>query len=116
MKADQISNKEAFEVQCASDIRLAAEVRDTVAAGLDTQEEKAKEEGKAALKQARDDRDAGMGESAAARVAVEAEIEAEKAADIIAHDRITDEIREVAEKLLAINAQIQEHLTALTEL
>lgn len=57
-----------------------------------------------------------MGEAAAAQAAVEAEIELEKANDIIAHDRITDEIKEIAEKLLAINAQITEHLTALTQL
>ena len=116
MKADQITNKQEFEAKCASDIRLAAEVRDTVLAGLDAQEEQAKTEGRAALAQARADREAGMGEAAAQRVAVEAEIELEKQNDQISHDRITDEIREVAEKLLAINAQIQEHLTAFTNL
>ena len=109
-------NKADFEVSIANEVKLAAEVRDCVLNGLDAQEAKAAETRDAALAKAEADKEAGMAEFAAARAAVEAEIEEEKRHDAIAHDHITDEIKEVAEKLLAINAQITEHLTALTNL
>jgi Ca2+-dependent lipid-binding protein len=116
MKAEQEQNKADFEVSIANEVKLAAEVRDCVLNGLDAQEAKAAETRDAALAKAEADKEAGMAEFAAARAAVEAEIEEEKRHDAIAHDHITDEIKEVAEKLLAINAQITEHLTALTNL
>jgi hypothetical protein len=47
---------------------------------------------------------------------VEAEILEEQRHDKIDHDHVTDEIKVVAEKLLAINAQIQHHLEELTKL
>ena len=52
----------------------------------------------------------------AARAQVEAEIEEESRQDNIDKEHVKDEIKQTAEKLLSINAQIQEYLTSLTEL
>ena len=94
----------------AEDVRLAAEVRETVINGLDTQAEQAVVDRDEAIVKAEADRDAGIEAHNAARVAVEEEIEEEKRADERNRDAVTDEIKEIAERGIAINAQIQEHL------
>jgi len=53
---------------------------------------------------------------AAHRRQVEHEIEEEKRSDDNAFEKAKDEIKEVAEKLLAVNAQIQHHLEQLASL
>ena len=116
MKAEQVQNKADFEVSIAEEIRLANEVREAVLNGLETQEGKAEVTRDEALAKAEADKDAGIEELAANREAVEAEIAEEERLDEIARDVVTDEIKETAEKLLNINAQIQEHLEALTNL
>lgn len=103
MKAEQVENKAAFEQKIADEVRLAAEIRDRVLASLDEAEAKAAADRDEALAKAEADKEAGMGAFAAERARVEAEIEQEKRHDAIDRDHITDEIKEVAEKLLRIN-------------
>lgn len=57
-----------------------------------------------------------MEHHAAHRRQVEHEIEEEKRSDDNAFEKAKDEIKEVAEKLLAVNAQIQHHLEQLANL
>lgn len=116
MKAEQGQNKTDFEAAIEDEIRLAAEVRNHVSHRLDEQEKQAEVAKVAGLAKADEEKEAGSAAFSEARAAVEAEVAAEKRHDDIALTTIKDEIKEVAEKLLAINAQIQEHLNALMEL
>lgn len=116
MRGEAESNKAEFEKSIAEQIKIAAETRDTIVNGLESAVAEAEERKAGALAKAEEEKVACEEKNAGDRAAIEAEIEEEKRHDHIAHDKITDEIKEVAEKCLAINAQIQAHLEALTNL
>jgi len=116
MRDEAAANKEEFEKSIADQVRIAAEARDAIINGLDAGVAAAEEAKAAALAAAEEEKTACEEKNAAEKARVEEEIEEQKRHDNIREEAIKDEIKETAEKLLAINQQIQDYLTKLTEL
>jgi len=116
MRDEAEGNKEEFEKSIAEQLKIAIETRDAVVNGMEGNVAAADEEKEAAIAAAEAEKVACEEKNAEEKARVEGEIEEEKRGDAIREEAIKDEIKETAEKLLAINQQIQDYLTKLTEL
>jgi len=108
--------KADFEQKIADKIATAAANRDSKNAESDEAHTKADADKEAALADLEAAKVAFAEENAEKRAAIEEEIKGINDADQADYDAIAEEIKGIAENLLALNEQMQEKLTALTQL